>query len=170
MAHAPERSSRRALVRPLRPSDADAVAHVHVQAWRETYAGLLSPAFLAALRVEDRAALWRRVAENPDVTSRHWVAEADGVVVGFAGVRPMPAAEAVRPEELWGLYLLQSYQGLGLGRELIEAAIGKRPASLWVAAGNDHAIGFYQHCGFTADGTEEFVADWENLKELRMIR
>jgi ribosomal protein S18 acetylase RimI-like enzyme len=71
---------------------------------------------------------------------------------------------------LWGLYLLASHQGLGLGRQLLEAALGSRAASLWVAAGNSRAIGFYRRFGFEPDGAEDRLASWEDLPEIRMVR
>jgi len=53
---------------------------------------------------------------------------------------------------------------------LLEAAIGSRAASLWVAAGNSRAIGFYRHFGFEPDGARDVLTDWEDLPEIRMVR
>jgi ribosomal protein S18 acetylase RimI-like enzyme len=66
--------------------------------------------------------------------------------------------------------VLQSHQGLGLGRKLLEAALGDGPASLWVAAQNERAIAFYRRFGFQPDGAEDAIAEWENLKTIRMVR
>ncbi|WP_394940276.1 GNAT family N-acetyltransferase [Psychromicrobium sp. YIM B11713] len=152
----------------MRAADIPRLAEVHAQAWKETYAGMLSEEFLAAVTPESRLQMWQRA--TPEGMKRHWVAEDDGIIVGFAGVQPAkPGTEAAR-EELWGLYLLQSHQGLGLGGALLRVALEQRPASLWVAEENSQAIGFYQHQGFTFDGGREVVEDWENLVELRMIR
>ncbi|AJT42098.1 GNAT family N-acetyltransferase [Psychromicrobium lacuslunae] len=156
-----------ASIRQMRSEDAPQLAEVHAQAWRETYAGILSEQFLAAVTTESRLAMWQN--STPEGRARHWLAELDGVIIGFAGVRPM-GPDAVRPEELWGLYLLQSHHKQGLGRALLEAALAERPASLWVAAENLNAIAFYQRLGFALDGTSELVEDWENLRELRMVR
>jgi ribosomal protein S18 acetylase RimI-like enzyme len=71
---------------------------------------------------------------------------------------------------LWGLYLLGSHQGLGLGRRLLEAALGSAAASLWVAADNDRAIAFYRRFRFEPDGAEDVIPSWENLREIRMVR
>lgn len=43
-------------------------------------------------------------------------------------------------------------------------------ASLWVAAGNSRAIGFYRRFGFEPDAAQDVLPDWENLPEIRMVR
>lgn len=164
-------------VRRAASADVERLAEVHVCCWQETYRGMLSDGFLAAVDLAGRLALWHQLLDRPE-PAEVWVACDDGTVVGFAGVRRLPAPGS--PEghpppasgdlELWGLYLLASHQGLGLGRRLLEAALGARAASLWVAADNHKAIGFYTRFGFTADGAEDTIPDWENLRDIRMVR
>ena len=164
-------------IRRARPADIEAVARVHYQCWQETYRGMLSDGFLAAVDPAGRLALWRQLLDRPQ-PAEAWVACDDGSPVGFAGVRllPGPGSPEGHPPpssgnvELWGLYLLASHQGLGLGRRLLAAALGNNPASLWVAAGNGKAIDFYRHFGFVADGAEDTLADWEGLPVIRMVR
>src|SRR5580693_5599715 len=43
------------LLRPAQPSDALAIARVHVRAWQHGYAGILPASYLNQLRPEDRA-------------------------------------------------------------------------------------------------------------------
>lgn len=160
-------------VRSARPEDALSLALVHTQCWQETYKGILSDEFLAGLEPSSRLGMWERILAGPQIDN-HWVACDGAAVVGFAG-RQFPGVEGqlplpVRPVTLWGLYLLKSHQGLGLGRKLLEAALGAEPASLWVAAQNLRAIGFYRRFGFEPDGAEDIMPQWENLKEIRMVR
>ncbi|MGO4189221.1 GNAT family N-acetyltransferase [Pseudarthrobacter sp. TAF60_1] len=164
-------------VRRAVPADVERLAEVHLRCWQETYRGMLSDAFLAAVDPAGRLALWHQLLDRPE-PAEVWAACDDGIVVGFAGIRRLPAPGS--PEghpspssgdlELWGLYLLASHQGLGLGRRLLEAALGARAASLWVAADNHKAIGFYTRFGFSPDGAEDTIAGWENLREIRMVR
>lgn len=164
-------------VRRAVPADVERLADVHVRCWQETYRGMLSDAFLAAVDPADRLALWHHLLDRPE-PAEVWAACDDGMVVGFAGVRNLPAPgspdghplRASGDLELWGLYVLASHQGLGLGRRLLEAALGARAASLWVAADNGRAIGFYSRFGFVPDGAEDTIADWENLRDIRMVR
>ena len=156
-------------VRQAGPKDAEQLSLVHVQCWKETYAGILSDNFLSGLDPTARLGMWQRVLEGPRVSDQ-WVACEGDRVVGFAG-REYPEQQAAgSPVLLWGLYLLHSYQGLGLGRQLLEAALSDGPASLWVAAQNEQAIAFYRHFGFRPDGAEDVIAEWENLKTIRMVR
>jgi ribosomal protein S18 acetylase RimI-like enzyme len=161
-------------VRRATPADAVLLAEVHTLCWQQTYRGLMSDNFLAALNPAHRLAMWCQLLLAPEPAV--WVACVDGSVVGFSATRAVPQGDLDQnlPSsgslELWGLYLLQSHQGLGMGRRLLEAALGIEPASLWVAAGNTKAIGFYERLGFAPDGAEDRVADWEDLHEIRMIR
>ncbi len=162
------------VIRQATPVDAVQLAEVHTQCWQQTYPGLMSDAFLTALNPADRLAMRCQLLLAPEPAA--WVAWVEGSVVGFSATRTVPQGDldqdlpASGSLELWGLYLLQSHQGLGLGRRLLEAALGTQPASLWVAAGNAKAIGFYERLGFAPDGAEDRVAEWEDLHEIRMIR
>jgi ribosomal protein S18 acetylase RimI-like enzyme len=52
---------------------------------------------------------------------------------------------------------------------LLDVAIGREAASLWVLEGNERAMAFYRRNGFTADGAradEEFFG----VSEIRMVR
>lgn len=166
-----------ASVRRAVATDVERLADVHIRCWQETYRGMLSDAFLAAADRDGRLALWRHLLDRPD-PAEAWVACDGDTVVGFAGIRSVPAPDSPEgppppesgPLELWGLYLLASHQGLGLGRQLLSAALGTQAASLWVAAANSRAIGFYRRFGFRPDGVEDTLADWEDLPEIRMVR
>ena len=76
------------------------------------------------------------------------VAEAGGVVAGFA---------AVVGGELDGLFVEPDLWGLGIGRLLVDAATHearKKGLSLTVIA-NPRARLFYERCGFTYEGEEQ---------------
>lgn len=123
--------------------DAPAIAHIHVQSWRETYTGLISPEFLD--RATNEAARQRReeswratIAKNLEDV---FVAEQGGEVVAFASVGPArdhPGYDS----ELMTLYSLKRVQGQGIGKALLHAVIGQVQAdggdnlALWVLATN----------------------------------
>ena len=156
-----------ATVRQATVDDADGIGTVHLGSWRETYAGLVSPRFFAARSPERFAANWRReLSEGIDVV----VSEVDGRVVGFARSGPSRDEPPVRPLELMTIYLLAAQHGSGLGQDLLDAIVGDRPASLWVAEENPRAIAFYRRNGFTPDGARQVLTSWEDLAEIRLVR
>ena len=103
-------------IRAARTQDARAIAHVHVESWRTTYAGIVPETYLANLKESEREASWREwLTMDVDV----FVAEVEGKVVGFVsgGVirEPVEGYDA----ELFAVYLLQSVQRRGVGSALL---------------------------------------------------
>ncbi len=147
-------------VRAARPSDASAIADVHVEAWRETYDGIMDPAFLDGLRHADRLKLWTRVlGETEAERGCVQVAEVDGVV-GFANAGPSRESDG---DEVYAIYLRKRVWGLGFGRALLAACLAHlrreqpRPIHLWVLEANANARGFYEAAGFADDGGRKSV-------------
>ena len=64
----------------------------------------------------------------------------------------------------------------GVGRALMAAALadlaarGYSEATVWSFAANDRANSFYEHHGFTRDGSERREAHWTNILEVRYRR
>ena len=54
-------------LRPAKVADARAIARIHVETWRTTYAGILPDSTLVGMTVDGKAAGWRR---NPDAKWR----------------------------------------------------------------------------------------------------
>lgn len=128
------------------PGDAAGLARVHVEAWRETYAGLLPAPYLAAMDVIRHARRWRRQLTLAPEAEIVLVAEGRDGLVGYSGglvLAGRPAMGLVNT-----LYLLRSAQGAGLGRGLLGAmarvlaARGAGSLQLWVLEGNARARGF----------------------------
>jgi len=131
---------------------------VHVDAWRETYPGMLPAFVLDALTYAERERQW--IEALPAGGSCLYVAAVDGTIAGFAAGGPNrePGYEAY-PGELWAIYLLRAHQGRGLGRALFAAvrdwlgARGLEPFLLWVVTGNP-ACSFYERLGGTRIRTQ----------------
>ena len=92
-----------------------------MQAWQETYPGIVPAARLAALDPAERAAVWRASI----AAGRHvMLAEDEAGLAGFA-----LTAEQREPDllpdhagELWSIYLLRRAQRRGIGRALMADA------------------------------------------------
>ena len=141
------------VIRRAVPGDAAAIAGVQVASWRSTYRGMVAEATLAALR-ED-VLRQRMETQQAFTTTEMFVAENDGRLVGFAcggPARSPSGAYADYDAELYAIYLLEAYQGRGIGRGLVLAAAaalgakGYKKLMVWVLEANP-AMGFYQRLG-----------------------
>ena len=136
-------------IRAATVEDAAAIAHVHVESWRSTYAGIVPDAYLAGLDETLRVKLWQEWLSGGAVVL---VAERKGAVVGFAHAGKIREAVETADAELYSLYLLRDAQGRGIGRGLLRvmAAVlrvqGFTSMALWVLERNQ-ARGFYETCG-----------------------
>lgn len=155
------------VIRQMTPGDADGKGYVHWKSWQETYPGLIDAGYLSSHTLKK----CQEIAHNrPENTI---VAELGGKVVGFSCYRPCRDANTVDCGEVQAIYVLKEAQGLGIGRALMAAAIanlnGCTDIILWVLQGNDHAIGFYEHCGFRFDGVCAPITLGTPNTELRMV-
>jgi ribosomal protein S18 acetylase RimI-like enzyme len=141
--------------------DAAAIARVHVETWRDAYRGQLPQAFLDALDPSVRAVFWRDTiaAATPDRCP--WVAYVRSAIAGFISVGPSRDDDAdTAMGEVYAIYVNPPCWGRGVGRQLM--AHGQRDlrshgygtATLWVLAGNERAIRFYEADGWRRDGGE----------------
>ncbi|WP_290720863.1 MULTISPECIES: GNAT family N-acetyltransferase [Exiguobacterium] len=101
-------------IREAHLEDASAIARVHIDAWRETYQGIIPDTYLAQLSYEKRTKLW----EQTLVDQRVYVAVSGEEVVGFA--QGGPNRSDAREGELYAIYVLQASQGQGLGKALFQ--------------------------------------------------
>ena len=49
------------VIRPARAGDAEAIARVRVDSWRETYRGMIPDTYLDGMKLEDSTAIWTRI-------------------------------------------------------------------------------------------------------------
>ena len=164
-------------VRPAGPDDAATIARLHVDSWRATYRGIVDDAYLDALDVRARSAVWDERLADPAPAMRTLVAETDGRVVGFATTGPSRDDDAApRTAEVQAIYVTPDAWGTGAGRALMNAAIdvlggAYDRVTLWVLQDNTSARRFYERAGFTADGatTTARIGD-ADLPEVRYAR
>ncbi|MBI5513214.1 MAG: GNAT family N-acetyltransferase [Deltaproteobacteria bacterium] len=152
-------------LRRAEPSDARAIAEVHVLAWQVAYAGLLPAEFLARLSVDEREARWHWNLGR-GALARVTLLVDQGAVLGFSSVGATRERDV--PEgygELYALYLHPDRWRGGLGARLHDAAmdegraLGFRALTLWVLEGNARARAFYEAKGWAPEGKRaEFTA------------
>ncbi|WP_419707727.1 N-acetyltransferase family protein [Promicromonospora sp. NFX87] len=158
-------------VRPAILDDAEAIAAAHHSAWVQTYSGLLPAEHWERDTVARRRERWRDRLSR-EAPGHPLVAVVDERVVGFAqsgSTRSKGGIPAVRPDELWSLYVLPEQHGTGIGVLLLNAVLlPDSLAELWVAEANPRARRFYEKHGFVPDGAR-FTDDLE-IAEIRMVR
>ena len=151
-------------VRAATVADAATIAHVHRESWRTTYAGILPLAVVAREAGRKSEAMWRRrlAARHPGAAT--WIAERDPHgVVGFASCGDARSPIGRLDAEIYALYVLQSHQRRGVGRELVRACArhfvrqGLFGFYLWVLKANRARL-FYE-----ALGGEEIAQRTERL-------
>jgi ribosomal protein S18 acetylase RimI-like enzyme len=141
------------LILPAGPADAEALARVHVRAWRETYAGLLPAGYLAAMNARVHARRWRLQLARARSGEAVLAAEGPGGLVGYCAGAVPTGQESEEEAEIFTLYVLKAAQHLGLGRRLfaatarVLAAQGATSLRLWVLNGNRAAAAFYARNG-----------------------
>ncbi len=170
------------MVRPAQQDDAAAIARVHVASWRTTYRDLLPAEFLASLTEPGYTERWQRVIGEG--SSRVYVAGEEGEVVGFASCGRERAGETGFDGELYAIYILDSAQRRGHGRELVRAAVaglremGLKDLIIWVLRENAQARRFYERLGgiyvrkqpitIGPATLEEVSYGWRNLDDVRL--
>ncbi len=106
------------------------------------------------------------------------VAIADGAVAGFIVFRSASRMASHAHVAELAIAVHPAFQGLGIGRKLVEAACveakaqGKRKLSLRVMATNEKAIAFYEKLGFQVQGrlVEEFYAGGRYVDDILMYK
>ncbi|HEX8035254.1 MAG TPA: GNAT family N-acetyltransferase [Ktedonobacterales bacterium] len=138
-----------------RRDDAQGIAQVHVASWRSTYHGIMPAEFLAGLSVERRAQYWlETLAAGVELI---YVAEDIALggprILGFASGGAQRDTEIPSYDgELYAVYMLQEYQGQGVGQRLARtvaerlAQIGFKAMLVWVLADNPSRR-FYERLG-----------------------
>ena len=157
-------------VRPARFEDIEALGGVTARAYAAAYPGIIPDAVLEEW-VADAPSMWVRwreaVEERPaDHPARAWVAERDGVIIGYATTTPAKDEWLPPPEgagELTNLYIDPDAIGTGVGRALYRHAVddlrerGFNPLVVWAFRDNPKAQRFYRRMGLAIDVPDH---DW----------
>ena len=148
--------------------DLDEMGRVHVQVWREAYAGLLPDDYLAALDPTFGPTRWRERFGTSEWVS-WWLARDEDGIAGMATSGPARDEDAPVSLELYAINVLRRGHGTGVADVLLDHAIGDRAAYLWVLDGNDRAQAFYRRHGFVDEGGRKPEPD-TGVVEIRMAR
>jgi ribosomal protein S18 acetylase RimI-like enzyme len=150
-----------------------------VDTWRTTYRGIVPDEHLASLCYEKQTSFFQRMLTSSGLF--YYVAEdAYGEVVGVASGGAERTGDPVYAGELCGIYVLESRQRQGIGRQLVHAVVdrlvqaGIHSMLVWVLAENPSRR-FYEALGgrqvatkqIDIGGTvlDEVAYGWLDLRE-----
>lgn len=161
------------IIREAKPEDAAAMARVRVDTWRAAYRGIVPDSTLDNLSYSTTEGFLRRILWEDNRGTFAFVAENDRAeVVGIAVAGAMlDRGDDDYRGEIYILYVLPAWQGIGGGRGLVQACmhgLNQRrliPVMLWVLADNP-ARKFYEALGGVMLREREDVMDGKKLIEV----
>ncbi len=104
-------------VRRAVPDDAAAIARIHVDTWRDTYAGILPDRVLLNMPTTREGGCWSGLVLRGE--SVFVVQSPDAGIVGFGGCGPNRLRNLPCDGEVYTLYIAPRNQGHGFGKALI---------------------------------------------------
>ncbi len=160
-------------LRNAKPSDARAIARIHVETWRTTYPGMLPDRALIDMNIDGKARSWRSMLEHPDAAGSVLVAEEseEGSTIGFASAARNRQGALPFAGEVQTLYVLPDWQNQGIGRVLLEGCFarlrerGLESAVVWVLADNPARF-FYERMGGKRAGERDETLWGATLHEI----
>jgi ribosomal protein S18 acetylase RimI-like enzyme len=138
--------------------DAEPLAALHREAWRNAYAGIIPGLVLERMLARRGGRWWRRMHR---LGTRALVLEFDGRLAGYATLGRSRGQPQTGRGEIYELYLRPECQGVGFGRRLFVAArerllvAGLRRLTVWALAENAAACRFYRAMGGRETGRAE---------------
>ena len=137
---------------PAGPDDAEALAEVHIAAWRESYRGLIADSYLDRMSPGAHARRFAGTRVHPPQDSVTLAAASRNGIVGYVAGGPSRRARPAEAE-VQTLYVRLSAQRAGLGRHLMRAAArvlaahGARSLMVSTLRDNLPARRFYERLG-----------------------
>ncbi len=144
-------------IRAATLAEAETIARVHVQAWSESYRGLVPDHVIEALSVECNTLMWGTIlgSEAMDVhLVEHGTDAGDTIdIVGFGSAADARGSALGTSGEVTAIYLLDGFKRRGIGRALLTGLLlaladrGHMSAGLWVLLENHGTRRFYEALG-----------------------
>jgi len=134
-------------IRKAKYEDITNIVKVHVDSWKTTYKGIVPDQYLNQLTYDSRMQLWENIMEEQKYIV--FVAETiEHHIVGFIAINMNSETEG----HISSFYLLEQYQGLGIGKKLFTHAIQyfSTTSCTQITVGvleDNKAKSFYYHLG-----------------------
>ncbi|KGA96024.1 hypothetical protein AJ85_01070 [Alkalihalobacillus alcalophilus ATCC 27647 = CGMCC 1.3604] len=166
-------------IREATLEDVNEIAKVHVSSWQSTYTGMTDEQFSNILTYESSRTRFIEKLGETDVFT--YVAEhIEHGIIGFVTTGPQRYEVEGYPGEVYAIYLLEEFQGSGVGKRLFIRAVqqlatlGFTSFSVLLMKENVPAQQFYDHLGgkkikqstFEINEVvyEDIFYGWENIQ------
>jgi GNAT superfamily N-acetyltransferase len=159
-------------IRMARPADAADIAHVYVESWRDTYAGILPDSGLVRLSKVDQAASWSRAIKNSNLRNPVLVAsDTKSNIYGFVSAGPTREKSLPYEGEVYALYVAPGWTGQGIGAGLLASTFrlfakgGADGMIIWALADNPSRF-FYEAMGGQIAAERQHPMWGKSLREI----
>jgi len=109
------------LIRKASVTDAHAIGKVSVESWQTTYRGIMADRVLQRLSVDDRVENWKNTIQTDESTAFVAV-DAHEQIIGYVDMAVKETASSTSFGEITAIYLLEDWQGQGIGKKLLLTA------------------------------------------------
>jgi L-amino acid N-acyltransferase YncA len=140
-------------IRLAESRDIPSITQVYTQVWRSSYYDLLPDSFLNSIEPLGAEKIFRESFESEGSSYFVLLAESpEGEILGYLDGGRDRVAPQENLAEVYGMYLWESHQGKGWGKELLKEAfqrfraLGFSQARAWVLRAGK-ARGFYEKAG-----------------------
>lgn len=140
-------------IRKANNEDVEKVAFINAESWQTTYRGIIAQPFLETITPEQQLPRAKRLVESSELSCIVAEHKRTGEIAGFAcfGKNREPKVDA--DCELQAIYLLEKYQGYGIGKMLFDFGVkelkenSKQSMTVSVFEANRKARAFYERQG-----------------------
>jgi GNAT superfamily N-acetyltransferase len=169
-------------IRKARPSDAEAIARIYIEAWQDTYPALLPSRLLLTMTQEGQTQRWRNAITIAARETVYVAEDENEDVVAMTSFGRSRDSGFGFDSEIYTLYVDPPLMGLGIGRALLRGAFGAlseqkhESCIIWAHAKNPARF-FYEAVGgkLVAERTTnmmgipvpEIAFGWRNLALVR---
>ncbi|MEM8749854.1 MAG: GNAT family N-acetyltransferase [Pseudomonadota bacterium] len=141
--------------------DSFGISAVHDASWRQAYSGIIPHKSLDTMVRRRDPKWWERAIRH---STRIFVLESQGQIIGYTTLGANRVSALKQEGEVYELYLLPEFQGVGLGKKLFLQArselnrMGLSGCVVWALEDNEPACAFYENAGgrAVAEGCETF--------------
>ncbi len=143
------------IIREATLADAQSITKVNIQAWQESYTGIVEQEYLDNLpaifakRLESR----QQILSSPNLSITLIAQQLGGEILGYCQAGVVAKNSTAAKGEIYSIYVLEKFQNRGIGKTLLHQAFSfltannLTPITVATLRDNISARKFYEHLG-----------------------